>query len=192
MLRACHTEPRVTRAISGAVRSAWTLGVCLFAVACGSVVGCGSVDDRPFAWGYLSPAIFQPTCATPSCHSQAVAVAGLDFSNPDRGYASLTSLNVWVANPQSSPDAGACQDVGGTTYCARDRPLVIPFDPPQSRLVNMLRARGAPRMPPDRPLTETDIKLVESWILDGARRHPGDAVDGGIGDGGIGDGGIGQ
>jgi hypothetical protein len=36
----------------------------------------------------------------------------------------------------------------------------------------MLRARGAPRMPPDRPLPEADIALVERWILDGARRAP--------------------
>ena len=37
----------------------------------------------------------------------------------------------------------------------------------------MLRARSAPRMPPDRPLPEADIELVEAWILDGARSAPG-------------------
>jgi len=47
---------------------------------------------------------------------------------------------------------------------------VTPFDPAGSRLVNMLSARDAPRMPPDRPLTEVDIRLVERWILDGACR----------------------
>jgi hypothetical protein len=34
--------------------------------------------------------------------------------------------------------------------------------------VQMLRARGARRMPPDRPLPEADIRLVERWILAGA------------------------
>jgi hypothetical protein len=146
------------------VRAALGFGLCLFAI------GCNGADDRPPTWGYLSPAIFQPTCATPSCHSRAVAVAGLDFSDPDRGYASLTALDVWVANPQNASDGGACEDAGGTTYCARPRALVIPHDPSQSRLMNMLRARGAPRMPPDRPLTGTDIALIDSWILDGATR----------------------
>jgi hypothetical protein len=49
-----------------------------------------------------------------------------------------------------------------------ERPLVTPYDPAGSRVVNMLRARDAPRMPPDRPLPEADIELVERWILNGA------------------------
>ena len=63
-------------------------------------------------------------------------------------------------------------------YCERDRPLVVAFNPEQSRVVNMLRARSAPRMPPDRPLPEADIELVETWILDGARETPGGAATG--------------
>ena len=59
----------------------------------------------------------------------------------------------------------------GTFACEQKlRPLVTSFDPSGSRLVNMLRARDAPRMPPDRPLTEPDIRLVERWILNGACR----------------------
>jgi hypothetical protein len=38
-------------------------------------------------------------------------------------------------------------------------------------VVNMLRARDAPRMPPDRPLPEADIELVERWILNGAAEY---------------------
>ena len=53
--------------------------------------GCGDVDNRPAAWGYISPAIFQPACATSSCHTRAIAQSGVDFSDPDRGYASLTA-----------------------------------------------------------------------------------------------------
>jgi hypothetical protein len=59
----------------------------------------------------------------------------------------------------------------GKVFCQRQhRPLVTPFDPAQSRVVNMLRAQSAPRMPPDRPLPEADIRLVERWILNGARK----------------------
>ena len=38
--------------------------------------GCSTTDDRLFVWGYISPGIFQPTCASSSCHSRAAAVAG--------------------------------------------------------------------------------------------------------------------
>jgi hypothetical protein len=143
--------------------------------------GCGN-GKRPASWSYISPMIFQPTCATPSCHSRAAAAAGLDFSDPDRGYASLTRLWVWLVRGN---DAGVnCGTVDETTVCERMyRPLVIPYDPDESRVVNMLRARNAPRMPPDRPLSESDIRLVETWILNGALRHEGDmppATDGAI------------
>jgi hypothetical protein len=149
----------------------WRLiGALLMAAA--FATGCGTTDDRPATWNYLSPAIFQPGCATVSCHSRATAVAGLDFSTPDHGYTSLTALTIWVVNPDGTPAQG-CQTVDGTVVCAHpNRPLVVAFNPAESRLVNMLRARGAPRMPPDRPLPEADIALVERWILDGARRTP--------------------
>jgi len=58
------------------------------------------------------------------------------------------------------------------------RPLVTPYDPSQSRLIDVLRGRGAPPMPPDRPLDEADIRLVEDWILNGARKDDGVLTDG--------------
>jgi hypothetical protein len=142
----------------------------VIAAICAALAGCGGgVDRRPAVWSYLSPVIFQPNCATASCHSRAAAVAGLDFSDPHSGYASLTRLWVWVPDPSGQGGAG-CGTVDGQPVCEKMvRPLVTPYDPDQSKLVNMLRARGAPRMPPDRPLTEADIRLVERWILDGAR-----------------------
>jgi hypothetical protein len=156
--------------------------------------GCSS-GKRPASWGYISPMIFQPTCATPSCHSRAAAVAGLDFSDPDRGYTSLTGLWVWLVKGN---DGGQnCGTVDDTTVCERMyRPLLIPYAPDESRVVDMLRARNAPRMPPDRPLSESDIRLVETWILNGALRHEGDTpppVDGATmdaGNGGVADGAV--
>jgi hypothetical protein len=141
-------------------------------LAAAALGGCGQVDDRPATWSYLSPAIFQPDCASGSCHNPAAAVSGLDFSTPDRGYASLTALWSWIvvaADAGAPPSGVPCAAVDGTFVCEqRVRPLVTPYDPAGSRLVNMLRARDAPRMPPDRPLTEPDIELVERWILNGA------------------------
>jgi hypothetical protein len=140
-------------------------------------VACGRTDDRPAVWTYVSAELFQPNCATASCHSRAVAVAGLDFSDADRGYRSLTALHVWVPDPDGTI-GGDCKTVDATVYCERERPLLLAFNPSQSRVVYMLRAHAAPRMPPDRPLPEPDIQLVEAWILDGARATVGGAPAG--------------
>src|SRR5215467_5059520 len=109
-----------------------------------SAAGCGRAsDDRPAVWEYISPVVFQPNCATVSCHSRANATAGLDFSTPDRGYESLTGLWVWVIDPHGTMDMG-CKPINGKVACQRPhRPLVVPYDPSQSVVVNMLRARDA-------------------------------------------------
>jgi hypothetical protein len=118
-----------------------------------AAAGCGGAEDtRDPLWSYISPAIMQPNCATGSCHNNVAAVSGLDLSEAEDGYASLLELQLPVrGNTPPSP-----------------RALVTPFNPTQSRLVNMLRAKGADRMPPDRPLAEADIRLIEQWILNGA------------------------
>ncbi len=128
-------------------------------LAVATALGCGGVDDeRDPVWGYISPMIIQPNCATSSCHSKGAAVAGLDLSTAAAGWDSLRKLHlpeyrVQPSDPQPPP---------------LPRPLVTPSNPEQSRVVNMLRASGARRMPPDRPLPEADIRLIERWILNGA------------------------
>src|SRR5438552_7760935 len=97
--------------------------------------GCKAIDDRPATWEYLSPVVFEPTCATGSCHGPASAVAGLDFSTPDRGYTSLTGLWVWIVDPKGTLEDG-CMTMQGTVACQRyERPLVVPFNPAQSRRI---------------------------------------------------------
>jgi hypothetical protein len=143
--------------------------------------GC-SGDPRPAEWSYISAAITAPNCATSSCHSRATAAAGLDFSDAGRGYRSLTALYVWIPNPTAAElKTLPCQltDQGVQVCYQPFRPLVTPFVPADSRLVNVLRARGAARMPPDRPMNEADIRLIEQWILDGAREHAQATGDGG-------------
>lgn len=188
MLRACHTLTWARRDIEAAPGASVgpmrrisnhrfvalaraTIALMLAGAAC------SQTDDRPAVWTYVSAGLFQPSCATASCHSRGRAVAGLDFSEPDRGYQSLTGLKIWIPDPAGTI-GGDCKTVGATVYCERDRPLVLAFNPEQSRVVNMLRARAAPRMPPDRPLPEADIQLIETWILDGARETPGGAPAG--------------
>lgn len=127
--------------------------------------GCGGDDQRPAEWAYIQPVLLAPSCATASCHSKAAAVVGLDLSAPEVAYRSLTRLETKVIRDPGTPD-------GTQLYT---RPLVSPCRPAESRLVNMLRARGAQRMPPDRPMAEADIALIERWILAGAKEKPGDA-----------------
>jgi hypothetical protein len=119
------------------------------------LVGCGGEENRPAQWSYIAPAIIEPNCATSSCHSKAAAVAGLDFSTAEDGYKGLTKQKLPAADPM---------DDSRTTIT---RQLILPGNPYESRLVNMLRARGTWRMPPDRPLPEADIELIETWILNG-------------------------
>jgi hypothetical protein len=126
----------------------------LFAVGAG---GCGGAEDaRDPVWSYIAPAIIQPNCATSSCHSQGTAVAGLNLSTAEAGYKSLLQLHLPLRG-MMPPD--------------KPRPLVTPGNPDESRVVNMLRAEGTDRMPPDRPLAEADIRLIERWILDGAQKN---------------------
>jgi hypothetical protein len=122
-----------------------------------ALIGCGGEEDRPPVWSYVSPAIIQPNCATSSCHSRGAAVAGLDLSTTKDGYESLF-------NQKLAPVMGALATRPQVT-----RRLVTPGNPTESRIINMMRAYGAVRMPPDRPLSEADIRLVEQWILAGAQ-----------------------
>jgi hypothetical protein len=117
-----------------------------------SLIGCGGEDDRPPVWRYIAPVIMAPNCATASCHDRLAAVSGLDFSTPQAGYRSLTGLTLPTAQ-----------------YAGKSRELVQKGNPAQSHLIRMLRADGVDRMPPDRPLAEADIRLIERWILDGAQ-----------------------
>jgi len=46
--------------------------------------------------------------------------------------------------------------------------FVVPMDPDASQLVHLLRGDEIARMPPDAPLADADIVLVEQWIAAGA------------------------
>src|SRR4051794_13952283 len=98
------------------------LGVC--------ASGCKSYDGRPAEWEYISPVILQPNCATASCHSRAAAVAGLDFSDSERGYISLTRLRYQIVDRYAMGDT--CAPAHETVLCRGGyRPLVMPYNPEQ-------------------------------------------------------------
>jgi len=106
------------------------------------VGGCGDpVADRPAKWSYISAAIIEPSCSTASCHSKLGRAKGLELESKDGAYTML---------------------VGGG--------FVVPGAPDQSKLMFLLRGKEVNRrMPPDVPLSDPDIALVERWILEGAK-----------------------
>ena len=105
-----------------------------------AVAGCnGATDDRPKSWSFISATIMEPSCATVNCHSAITHQGGVDLSARQVGYQSLVP-----------------------TY------YVFPHDAANSPLVNLMNAVGSIRMPPDNPLPQADITLIEDWINEGA------------------------
>jgi hypothetical protein len=118
-----------------------------------ALAACDGAEDRPSDWNYVHTAILRPSCATAACHSGLSAVGGLDLSTPDSAYAFLTG-RVCGAPPQPGDPAGN---------------FVRPGQPESSQLVWMLRGEGtALVMPPDVPLPDVEIAIIERWILEGA------------------------
>ena len=114
--------------------------------------GCDTVDDRPASWSYLHTAVIAPACATAGCHSAASAVAGLDLSTRTGAFNLLTG-RICGAPPGPTDPPGN---------------FVFAGSPERSKLVHLLRGDDVRGMPPDQPLADVEIELVERWILEGA------------------------
>src|SRR5215470_277043 len=97
---------------------------------------CGSDDDRPDSFSYIQAAILVPNCATSGCHSKVAAVGGIDLEQPDDAYIYLVGA-----------------DGNGN--------FVVPGQPDRSQLMYLLRGDEIWKMPPDQPLPEPDINLIE-------------------------------
>lgn len=104
--------------------------------------GCAAdTDERPAEFPYIVEAILRPSCATATCHSAMTRREGLDFSS--------------VEAAQQTFD---------------DEFLVVPGDPGDGQLINVLTTSGEERMPVDSPLPDADIALIQAWIANGAVR----------------------
>lgn len=115
-------------------------GLLLFVAA----AGCGVEDDpRPASFDYIQAAILTPSCATAACHSSQNQRQGLVLDDPETGYAEFTGTGI------------------------------DPADPPNSGILLRLRGQlvidGAEedRMPLDSPLPDSDIALIERWLVEG-------------------------
>jgi hypothetical protein len=114
---------------------------------------CGSAtDDRPATLDYITETILTPTCASAECHSSFTrevndrfdTVGATRFSIVAYG---LVQLPDAVANPRGSLLIRALT-VGAPSI----------LDP----------GSGNVRMPYDAPLPDADVRLLETWISDGA------------------------
>lgn len=114
-----------------------------------SIAGCGSSDNRPATWSFISATIMEPSCATVNCHSAIAQRAGLDMHDRESGFNSLV---------------GAMQASGNY----KGKNYVIPNDVESSSLFAWLHGQGAMRMPPDVPLPQADIDLIAVWVSMGA------------------------
>ena len=130
-----------------------SLALALLWLASGAATSaCDDPGDRSAAWGYVYPAILRPACTTSSCHSNVSSAAGLDLSTANAAYSYL--LGRACGAPPHPEDA-----IGN---------FVLPFQPERSRLLSLLRGDRTTIMPPDSPLPESEIAIVEQWILEGA------------------------
>ncbi len=126
---------------------------CLVALGSFAVVAaCDAASDRPTDWGYVHTAILEPSCATALCHSKTAARAAVDLSTSPAAYAVLVG-RVCGAPPLPGDPIGN---------------FVRPGHPESSRLMYLLRGDRTTVMPPDVPLPDGEIAVVERWILEGA------------------------
>lgn len=116
------------------------------------VAACDTAEERPADWDYVHAAILRPSCATAQCHSELASQAGLDLSTPESAYVFLTG-GVCGAPEVPGEPAGN---------------FVRPGHPELSQLMHMLRGDSITIMPPDVPLPDVEIAIVEQWILEGA------------------------
>jgi hypothetical protein len=119
----------------------------LLALAVG-VAACGEeVDERPASFEYIATAILAPSCGTVSCHSETTHIKDFEFDSVEGAWKAWLFID-------GSPTPG---------------PGDPPLNPADSPFIGVLR--GFPQMPPDSPLPEVDIQLIERWIADGARNN---------------------
>jgi hypothetical protein len=118
------------------------------------VIGACGEDDRPASWSYIHGAIIVPSCTTSSCHNEYVSQAGVQLQDREGAYTILLGATCEPDQPDEAPTTGN---------------LVVPGSPESSRLMHLLIGDDVRRaMPPDRPLPDADIDLIETWILAGA------------------------
>ena len=81
----------------------------------------------------------------------------------------LLAERCWSCHGADEQEAGLRLDtVAGLSKGSDVGPVVVPGDPAQSRLVEVVRRTGEIKMPPDKTLTEAEIADLVAWVEGGA------------------------
>ena len=115
------------------------------------LVACGSDDvcrDRPVSWAYIHAAIIVPNCATSGCHAALTQAGGgfllnspINLQDRERAYDTLRGISGAIDLLRRGALKGP-NDTGTDDY----------------------------RMPPDQPLPNADIDLIQCWVDSGYPR----------------------
>ena len=107
---------------------------------------CGTEDDeRPATLEVVTLTVLAPNCGQVQCHSTTTRTKGLAFDTVEE--ARLTLIYELFIHT-------AVMGVDGTAV--------------ENDLMNPIRANGKERMPPDSPLADEDIALIQTWLNAGA------------------------
>jgi hypothetical protein len=100
---------------------------------------CGTTpDERKPTLEVVTFEVLKPSCGQVQCHSTTTAIRGYAFDTYDASKASLTDM------------------------------LSGRFTPTNNDLYQVMHDSGDDRMPPDYPLEQQDVDLVDAWLTAGA------------------------
>lgn len=125
----------------------WVGATAVLALSCAALGACADVADRPASWSYIHATIIEPNCTTSNCHTDISKAAGISFDDPDEAYETLAGVPCGSGTAMNYVVAGA---------------------PEVSQLMFLLRGDEIVVMPPDVPLPDTEIEIIQRWIQGGA------------------------
>jgi hypothetical protein len=123
---------------------------CWPSLAIAALAACGTeADDRPATLEVVTLTILAPNCGQVQCHSSTTRREGYAFDTVE---GAREALDVDGLKVREAIDAG---------------------EPLENDLMYVLDGvTGFARMPPDTPLHDEDIALIETWLLAGAPGVP--------------------
>lgn len=102
---------------------------------------CGTTpDERPVTVEVVALSVLAPSCGQTQCHSTSTYIQGYAFNTLDAAKDALREIATTVQGETAA----------------------------DTLLIDVMRTTGGKRMPPDAPLAEQDIQLVEAWIDSGS------------------------
>lgn len=114
------------------------------------VAACGTEpDSRPATLEVVTLTVLAPSCGQVQCHSSST----------------MREKDYEFDTVEGAREALGTNGLKVNEAVARGLPL-------ENDLMNVINADGLDRMPPDSPLADEDIVLIESWLVAGAPGVP--------------------